>query len=245
MSFRIGWRKRPRSGRAGYGSGYMANVPYRGRPMRARGVGTYTAVGYGGTRRRRGNYGMVTNSSARLKVRRTAPVELKNYDNTLAFAASVNLQAPSNSGNGQLVVGIPQGTNASARIGRRIIIRKILIRGQVTLTVTNTISQDHWFIYVVLDTQTNGVQCNAYDVWDYQGSVPGWGVTRVKRALDYQVRTLTFGTAVRQLSLCVTWINRRDFASSRLSRATSVLIFRSMVVAEPRPGVNMLTRLCR
>ncbi len=63
---------------------------------------------------------------------------------------------------------IPEGNGESARIGRKITVKSIHIRGHITLpaTTASNATSDNVLCRLVLDTQTNGVAMTALNLLD-------------------------------------------------------------------------------
>lgn len=87
-----------------------------------------------------------------------SPGELKNADNTITFPA-----AGSAAGTATLVNGLANGTTAITRIGRRVTMKSVYIRGQVQLAATST-GATPIRLMVVYDRQPNGAAMTATDI---------------------------------------------------------------------------------
>lgn len=81
--------------------------------------------------------------------------ELKYKDVGLTLPATVAGGAASSSAATGLIVPMAVGSDVGLRIGRKIMITRIYIRGTAALPAGGT-GQDVWCLYVVQDTQCNG-----------------------------------------------------------------------------------------
>lgn len=88
--------------------------------------------------------------------------EQKNFDTALSFAMDATFEVPAT---GQLCL-VPQGTGDEQRIGRRITIKSIQIRGQAFFApaAAATAATGCW-LYLVMDKQTNGAAAAITDVF--------------------------------------------------------------------------------
>lgn len=105
-------------------------------------------------------------------------IELKFYDASLI---NDSLSAPADATGGEhdpsatvLMNTVTQGNGEEQRDGRQIVMKKISIKGVVTVPVqTNQTATDESatvFIALVLDTQTNGATINSEDVYTNKGA---------------------------------------------------------------------------
>lgn len=85
--------------------------------------------------------------------------ELKNIDNNLntLFVAAQTV------GQLNLLNGVAQGTTATTRLGRRIVMRSLLIKGTVSLAATSA-GASPLRVLVVYDSQTNATAPIATDI---------------------------------------------------------------------------------
>lgn len=89
------------------------------------------------------------------------PKELKRFDTALNFSFDDTGEVPST---GQLCL-IPQGDDATERIGRNVLVKSIHIRGNMELIASSAASRStSVYLYVVLDTQCNGAAASISDV---------------------------------------------------------------------------------
>lgn len=87
--------------------------------------------------------------------------ELKFLDTAISFSFDATGEVPAT---GQLNL-IPQGSTESQRIGRKVVIKSLYIRGTVTFTpAASTSGVDDVFLYIVLDRQCNGAAAAITDV---------------------------------------------------------------------------------
>lgn len=90
--------------------------------------------------------------------------EQKFFDTAVSFTCDTTGEVPTS---GQLVL-IPQGVTESTRVGRKCVIKSILIHGVVITTygaATSANSSGVTVVYVVVDKQTNGAAAAATDVF--------------------------------------------------------------------------------
>lgn len=88
--------------------------------------------------------------------------ELKFFDTSLSFNVDQTGEVPVT---GQLCL-IPQGVTESTRVGRKCVLKSILIRFSVLqVPAAAATSADCGAIYLVLDKQTNGAAATAADVF--------------------------------------------------------------------------------
>lgn len=86
--------------------------------------------------------------------------ELKFFDTTLSFTVDTTGEVPAT---GQLVL-IPQGVTESTRVGRKCVIKSILIRAALRLDPTTAASfGGNTAIYLCIDMQTNGAAAGVTD----------------------------------------------------------------------------------
>lgn len=113
---------------------------------------TYPVARPAGIERTGGYYGRFTGKNA----------ELKFFDTTNNFLCDITGEVPAT---GQLAL-IPQGTTESTRIGRKVQIKSIQIRGVFTFNpaATNP-GADTVHMYLILDTQCNGAAATVPDVF--------------------------------------------------------------------------------
>lgn len=137
---------------------YRSRYPRYG--MRSR-YGRRTGAGY---TRRVGLYGRFGTGRSN-----NAQIEKKFYDTPLSLPASTGVTSTTQA-TGQIAVGIAQGTSASTRIGQKIIIKSIQVKLNATLAAGAT-DTDIVHVYLVQDTQTNGVQATYADVFDTSGDI--------------------------------------------------------------------------
>lgn len=103
-----------------------------------------------GRTRRAGYYGRFTGRGS----------ELKFFDTTLAFTIDLTGEVPAT---GQLVL-IPQGVTESTRVGRKCVIKSILIKASLLLTPAAAAAPaGNTVIYLVQDMQTNGAAAAVTD----------------------------------------------------------------------------------
>lgn len=88
--------------------------------------------------------------------------ELKYFDKTLSFNFDNIMEIPAT---GQLVP-INQGAEQDDRIGRKIVVKSLLIKGTLLYTPTlGTEPETTCYLYVVLDRQTNGAAAAITDIF--------------------------------------------------------------------------------
>lgn len=95
--------------------------------------------------------------------------ELKYLETVLQHTPTVDalLEYPST---GPCPNNIPTGTGPSQRIGRKVVVKSIWMRGTVRLLATNIVSQtikddDTFVLILILDKQANGAPASAGDVF--------------------------------------------------------------------------------
>jgi len=87
--------------------------------------------------------------------------EMKYFDTALSFTIDTTGEVPAT---GQLVL-IPQGVTETTRVGRLCRIRSIQMRGTVSFAPAAAANAaTNLFVYLVLDTQTNGAAAAVTDV---------------------------------------------------------------------------------
>lgn len=88
--------------------------------------------------------------------------ELKFFDTSNSFAFDATGEVPAT---GQLVL-IPQGTTESERIGRKCVIKSIMMRGFCNFAPgAGATALTNCYMYVVLDKQCNGAAATVTDVF--------------------------------------------------------------------------------
>lgn len=114
-------------------------------------------------RRFRSGYDRTGGSYGRSKRRRTwcPGVPPKNFDSSSVncpSAPGTTLAVPTGASNvgGAFLVGIPQDTTPTGRIGRRINLKSLEINGLVVMAAGTAVSEDVFEMYMILDTQANG-----------------------------------------------------------------------------------------
>lgn len=66
----------------------------------------------------------------------------------------------------QPLIGIAQGTSALTRIGRKIMLKSLLLTGHITMQPTpGTSLNDIVYLYIILDRQANGAYPAIADIW--------------------------------------------------------------------------------
>lgn len=95
-------------------------------------------------------------------------VEKKFHDVTYSADSITTATATLSHTGGQSLVLIPQGLTEQLRIGRRICIRNILVKGHLALATGETAAtgQNLVRLFLVLDHQANGADATATDVWE-------------------------------------------------------------------------------
>nr|WAE43933.1 MAG: capsid protein [Cressdnaviricota sp.] len=96
--------------------------------------------------------------------------ELKNFDNLGGFFPLSNTGAlvlPSSQATGALLVGLGQGTSANTRTGRKILVKKVQVKGQVVFTPgAGAAGTDVFKWFLVHDKQANGAYPSSInDIW--------------------------------------------------------------------------------
>lgn len=94
--------------------------------------------------------------------------ELKNIDVTSPFPALV--AAGAGFTNPNLLNGVAQGTTATTRLGRRIVMKSLFIRATIRLAATTAGESTVRFL-VVYDKQTNAVAANNADVFEVPANI--------------------------------------------------------------------------
>lgn len=88
--------------------------------------------------------------------------ELKFFDTSLSFSFDATGEVPAT---GQLNL-IPQGVTESTRVGRKCVLKSIMIRGIMTFAPSTAANAStNCFLYVVLDKQCNGAAAGVGDVF--------------------------------------------------------------------------------
>ncbi len=143
---------------------------------------------------------------------RTTLQELKFYDQSLVNSS---LSAPSDSSGGErdpsatiLLNTVVQGDGEEQRDGRQIVMKKISIKGVVTVPVqTAQIAADEAstvFIAIVLDTQTNGATINSEDVFKNKGANPALAASPFRNLRNVQrfqvLKTVTLALIQPQMA---------------------------------------------
>lgn len=103
-----------------------------------------------GYERRAGFYGRFTGPNA----------ENKFFDTSVAFNFDLTGEVPAT---GQLTL-IPQGVTESTRVGRKCVIKSIILKGVIS-NVSSAAVRDSGVLYIMLDKQTNGAAAAATDVF--------------------------------------------------------------------------------
>lgn len=124
-------------------------------------------------------------------------VETKYYD---CFKVSTNLAAvttdwtnteydPASTASQNCLFAPSQGTDITQRIGRKVLMRKLKMRGQISFAMGTADSpcQVRYIIYV--DTQTNGTQAQGEQVMAYAGN----GAPAAANAMNFFMSTANFG----------------------------------------------------
>lgn len=111
-----------------------------------------------------------TINSSRPRVRATVAPELKNWDQAFTMSSNTQLTPPAGAGVasgavGAVIVGLAQGTTQNQRIGRAIRLKSVLVNATMTLTPSGGSGSDVGHMFLVLDTQSNGVLPVAADIW--------------------------------------------------------------------------------
>lgn len=96
------------------------------------------------------------------RVKYPAPAEMKFFDTALSFSFDATAEVPNS---GQLCL-VPQGATQSTRVGRKITIKSLEIKGSIGSGSGNKASCDITHLYVVLDKQCNGAAATYADVFD-------------------------------------------------------------------------------
>nr|WAE42742.1 MAG: capsid protein [Cressdnaviricota sp.] len=125
---------------------------------------------YGARTRVRAGYTRTGGSFARLNRRSRGGLlkQLKNYDNLSQAISSGggNISSPNTQNSGQILVGMPQGTDVGQRIGRKIYAKSIYIKGTIQFVPgTGTVGTDFARLWLVWDKQANGTSPSSTDVW--------------------------------------------------------------------------------
>ncbi len=111
--------------------------------------------------------------------RYTKPGEIKFFDTD-----GVDFATPASNGytiSGNTILNIPQGTSPSQRIGRLAFIHSITVHMHMFVAQVNT-NVDHVYkFYLMQDTQTNGAQASATDVFEGDNYDNFWNLDRVPR----------------------------------------------------------------
>jgi len=98
-----------------------------------------------------------------------AQIEKKFWDTALVLGASVGIASVSQV-TGALNRGLAQGTNANQRIGQRIVIKSIQVKGTVTLPAGGT-DTDLWDCWLIQDSQANGAGAAIADFFQAGGNL--------------------------------------------------------------------------
>jgi len=113
--------------------------------------------GFAGRFRRVGNYGRFGTQS-----RNGTGAEKKFFDTAISFNFDNTMEVPAT---GQLAL-IPQGDTESTRDGRKAVVKSIQIRGALTFAPAAAASAGTiTYLYLILDTQTNGAAAAITDVF--------------------------------------------------------------------------------
>jgi len=150
--------KRPRNWQAGDGS--VARKRYRFAPKQPTATQAARALvaAAPGLVRLGGNYGRYGVSARQQGLK----PELKFFDTALSFNFDTTGEVPAT---GQIAL-IPQGDTESTRDGRLAVIKSIQIRGNAYFAAGASANGANLaFLYVVLDTQTNGAAAAITDVF--------------------------------------------------------------------------------
>jgi len=132
-----------------------------------------------GFTRRVGNYGRYG-----ITGRRGRAPEQKYQDVVLTLAASTG------SASATLATGcitqVGTGTDVNQRIGRKILVKSIQIKGDVSLGAGAT-PQDVFHIYVVQDTQANGAYATISDVFNTAGTYIGHAMRNLANSSRFKI----------------------------------------------------------
>jgi len=128
-----------------------------------------------GTVRTAGYYGRYSGPNA----------ELKFFDTALTIPSTALLVAATTAATG-LVALIPQGDGESNRDGRQCVVKRISIKGVLTLTPgAETIVSPIAHMYLVLDKQANGVAAIATDIFD--SNIPGSAFMKLENSKRFKI----------------------------------------------------------
>lgn len=160
-----------------YGPGTAAHRfnPYARRqlfPRNARG-GAYRRRAPRGVARARPFRRGFDRSGGAFRSARQLMMELKNWDQSFTIAGSATMLMPAGAlvASGALgapLVGLAQGNTQNQRVGRRIRLKSLIVKG--TLASGGGATPDDWAVLVLLlDRQSNGAIPAAGDVWSAAG----------------------------------------------------------------------------
>jgi len=108
--------------------------------------------------------------------------EYKFFDTALSFSFDLTNEVPAT---GQLVL-IPQGVTESTRVGRKCVIKSILLKGTINLIPgANALASGNAFQWLVLDKQTNGAAAAVTDV--FTGSAAGTALRNLANSSRFQI----------------------------------------------------------
>lgn len=173
-------------GRSGLPAARAASAYYR-RPVNRR---LFARRGRGSTAPRmpfsmRGRYRKVSGNRRRVRQSRNIRPELKNWDQAFTIGASATLVFPTGAGvaagaAGAPIIGLAQGFTQNTRIGRKIVLKTVQVRGNVNFNpAAGAVGSDYADLYLVRDNQCNKALPLPADMW--QDAT----VTKPLRNLDY------------------------------------------------------------
>jgi len=140
-------------------------LPYKG-PISASAFASLKRASAVAGGRRRVGYSRSTGFYGRFP---PAGDELKFFDTAISFSLDATGEVPAT---GQLNL-IPQGVTESQRVGRKCIIKSLLLTFNVLLTpAASATASDVAVIYVMLDTQANGAAAAITDVFTSGTNLP-------------------------------------------------------------------------
>lgn len=127
--------------------------------------------------------------------------EMKFFDTDIQVNPTTVLTTAPSAGEGQLCL-IPAGDGQSNRDGRQCTIKSIHVKGLVTMNAgTGSLGDAKYYMYVVLDKQTNGAVANAADIFNYTAN-PFQAIRNMENSkrftvLAKRVYTLSSGAGIQ------------------------------------------------
>lgn len=149
---------------------------------------------------RRPRYG-VRRGGRPLTYRNLRP-ELKAIDQSVGVTSISNVIAATSSP----ISTITQGSGSNNRIGKKILVKSMTIAGKVTSIAAPTVSNadDTVWIWIVLDTQSNGTSGIAADIWNPTTAhnalknLDGGPRFKILKCIEIKVSAIASGVSVNQ-----------------------------------------------